>query len=96
MAEVSKTGSRGSEMTFSFGVKAIVGWSSAIEVGMVLAVEEGSTSWVGAAIVDDIRSTGDARSDVVWVSSGMAETVSSPLTLPAIIDRVEVMIHRSP
>lgn len=65
MAEVSKTGSLGSEMTFSFGVKAIVVRSSAIEVGLVLAVEEGSISWVGAAIVDDIRSTGNARSDVV-------------------------------
>lgn len=52
-------------MTFSFGVKAIVVRSSAIEVGLMLAVEEGSISWVGAAIVDDIRSTGNARSDVV-------------------------------
>lgn len=61
----------------------------------MIAVEEDSISWVGAAIVDDVRYTDDARSDVVWVSSGMAETVSSPLTLPAIIEPVEVMIHRS-
>lgn len=57
--------------------------------------EEGSISWVGAVIVDDVRYTDDARLDVVWVSSDMPETVSSPLTLPAIMERVEVMIHRS-
>lgn len=56
--------------------------------------EEGSISWVGAVIVDDVRYTDDARLDVAWVSSGMPETVSSPLTLPAIMERVEVMIHR--
>lgn len=57
--------------------------------------EEGSISWVGAVIVDDVRYTDDARLDVAWVSPGMPETVSSPLTLPAIMERVEVMIHRS-
>lgn len=47
--------------------------------------EEGSISWGGAVIVDDVRYTDDARLDVAWVSSGMPETVSSPLTLPRIM-----------
>lgn len=81
-------------MTLFFRAKATVERSFAIEVGPVL-VAEGSISWVGAVIVDDVRYTDDARLDVAWVSSGMPETVSSPLTLPAIMERVEVMIHRS-
>lgn len=82
-------------MTLFFRAKATVERSFAIEVGPVLVTEEGSISWGGAVIVDDVRYTDDARLDVVWVSSGMPETVSSPLTLPAIMERVEVMIHRS-
>lgn len=79
-ADVSKSVPFVLVMTFSFGGKAIVVRPPAIDVCVEWAEGEGSFSGVTAVTVDleDVEYDDDARLDIVWVSSGMAETVSSP------------------